>query len=149
VIKVLVGVLLVVASLRRWQRHRKDSGEPSLPRWMQRLDEANIALSLVAGFLISALEPLTLALAIDAGLSISQADLPLVSSLIVLAVFVLVATVTNTAILLIYLAGATWAEPKLAAARGWITANHEAVSIVVLFLLGAVLVGRGLPGVGG
>jgi hypothetical protein len=148
VLKVLVGILLVVAGVRRWRRHRKESGEPSLPGWMRRLDEATTALSLIAGFLISVLEPLTLALAIEAGLSIAHADLPLVSALTVLAVFVLVATVTNTAILLVYLAGATWAEPKLAAARGWITAHHEKVSIVVLCLLGAVLVGKGLPGVG-
>jgi Sap-like sulfolipid-1-addressing protein len=148
VLKVLAGVLLVVVGLRRWRRHRNDTGEPSLPGWMQRLDEANTALSLMAGFLISVLEPLTLALAIDAGLSISHADLPFVSSLIVLALFVLAATVTNTVILLVYLAGATWAEPKLAGARGWITANHETVSIVVLCLLGVVLLGKGLPGVG-
>jgi threonine/homoserine/homoserine lactone efflux protein len=148
VLKVLAGVLLVVAGLRRWRRHRKDRGEPSLPGWMQRLDEANTALSLLAGFLVSVLEPLTLALAIEAGLSISDADLPFVSSLIVLAVFVLVATATNTVLLLVYLAGATWAEPKLATARAWITANHETVSIVVLCLLGAVLLGNGLPAVG-
>jgi threonine/homoserine/homoserine lactone efflux protein len=146
-IKVLLGIVLVLASVRRWQRHRKDSGEPSLPGWMQRLDEATPALSLVAGFLISALEPLTLVFAIDAGLSIAHAELPFASTLVVIAVFVLVATVTNTAILLIYLAGATRAEPKLTSIRGWINANHEALSIVLLFVLGAILIGRGVPGI--
>jgi threonine/homoserine/homoserine lactone efflux protein len=146
-IKVLLGIVLVLASVRRWQRHRKDSGEPSLPGWMQRLDEATPALSLVAGFLISALEPLTLVFAIDAGLSIAHAELPFASTLVVIAVFVLVATVTNTAILLIYLAGATRAEPKLTSIRGWINANHEALSVVLLFVLGAILIGRGVPGI--
>jgi hypothetical protein len=146
-IKVLLGIVLVLGSVRRWLRHRGHSGEPSLPGWMQRLDQASPRLSLVAGFLISALEPVTLAFAVDAALSIAQAELPFVSSLVVVAVFVFVGTLTNTALLLIYLASGTRAEKKLTSVRGWITANHEAVSTLVLFLLGAVLIGRGVPGI--
>jgi hypothetical protein len=148
-VKVGLGIVLVLSGLRRWRRHRKGGGAPGLPGWMQRLDEATPVLSLGAGFLISTLEPLTLAFTVDAGLSIAQADLSFVSSLVVLAVFVLVATVTNTALLLIYVVGASRAEPKLASVRGWIHANHERLSTVLVFVLGAILIGRGVPGIVG
>jgi Sap-like sulfolipid-1-addressing protein len=148
-VKIGLGIVLVLSGLRRWRRRRKDGGEPGLPGWMQRLDEATPALSLSAGFLISALEPLTLAFAVDAGLTIAQADLSFVSSLVVLAVFVLVATVTNTALLLMYLVGARRAEPKLASVRRWIHANHERLTTVLLFVLGAILIGRAVAGIAG
>jgi threonine/homoserine/homoserine lactone efflux protein len=147
-VKLVLGIVLVLSGLRRWRRHRNEGGEPSLPGWMQRFDEATPALSVSAGFLISVVEPLTLAFAVDAGLSIAQADVSFVSSLVVLAVFVVVATVTNTALLLIYLASATRAQRKLTSVRGWIHANHERLTVALLFVLGAILIGRGVAGIG-
>ena len=146
-VKVLLGIVLVLASVRRWRRQRKDRGEPRLPPWMARLDDATPALSLGAGVLISTAEPLTLVFAIDAGLSTAQAELSFASTVVVVAVFVLVATATNIAILLLYLAGANRAEPRLTSMRGWINANHESLSTVLLFILGVILIGRGVPGI--
>jgi hypothetical protein len=147
-IKVLAGILLVLGSVWQWRRHRERSDEPSLPKWMQRFDRATARRSFLAAFLISALEPLTVACAVDAGVSIAQAGLAVASSVVVVAVFILVATVTNTGLLAIYIAGGARAEQKLDAVRSWLVANHATVSMAVLFLLGLVLIGRGAPGIG-
>jgi threonine/homoserine/homoserine lactone efflux protein len=148
-IKVAAGVVLVLGSVWRWRRHREPSEEPSLPRWMQRLEQATPVLSLSAGFLISVLEPLTVAFAVDAGVSIAQAELPVGSSVVVVVVFIVVATVTNTGLLAIYLAGGTTAEEKFGAVKRWLVVNHTTVSMAVLLILGIVLIGRGAPGIGG
>ena len=149
ILKVVAGVVLILAGAWRWRRHRRGSGEHSLPRWMERLEEATPALSFGAGFLVSTLEPLTLACAVDAGLAIAKADLSFLSSVVVAAVFVLVAASTNIALLAAYLAGATRAERKLTSVQVWIHAHHEGLSILLMPVLGVILVGRGLPGVGG
>jgi hypothetical protein len=84
-----------------------------------------------------------------AGVDIASARGPISTAVLVAAGFVLVATVSVTIPLLMYLAGGQAAERKIAGVKDWLLANENAVMMVLFLVVGAMLVGRGIRDLAG
>jgi hypothetical protein len=142
--RVMVGVVLIVLAVRLWWSRPKP-GEQSQPSALsRRIDTLTPVRAFVLGLLITALDPAGVSLALIAGLDIAGSRLPAVQEATVAGAFVLVATVTTTAPLLVYLIAGGAARHTLIAARSWLTANQRTVMMVLFLILGAMLIGRGI-----
>jgi hypothetical protein len=79
-----------------------------------------------------------------ASLAISGARVNGEETLVLIAVYTAIATSTVAAPTLATVLAPTWMEPRLLAARDWITAHGAAVTGAVMILIGVVVVGVGL-----
>jgi len=101
------------------------------------------ALALALGAVL-AFRPKSLLLASGVGLVLAPADLPPVPTGVLLAVGAVLMTSTVTGPIAYALVGGDAARGRLEHLRAWLSHNSRAVTIVVLVLVGAVLVGDGL-----
>ena len=144
-IKLTLGVLLLLLAVRQW-RSRPGPGEQApAPKWMASLDSFTPVKSLGLGSAMSGVNPKNLALT-AAAISIAQAGLPGGQQAGVLAVFVVVGTVTVAAPLVVYLALGSKADSTLNGWREWLAANNAAIMLVVFLVFGFVLIGQGIAG---
>ena len=143
-IKLTLGVLLLLLAVRQW-RSRPGPGEQApAPKWMASLDSFTPVKSLGLGAAMSGVNPKNLALTAAAAISIAQAGLPGGQQAAVLAVFIVVGTVTVAAPLVVYLALGSKADSTLNGWREWLAANNAAIMLVVFLVFGFVLIGQGI-----
>ncbi|KWX68618.1 GAP family protein [Mycobacterium sp. NAZ190054] len=140
--RIVIGVVLLGLAMRRWSRPDPDPGKPS--PLMRRVDGLSPAGSVGIGVAVSIIDPSSLAIALLAGVDIGSARMPLPSTVGVAAGFLLVSTATITVPLIAYLVGGTGARARLANLKTWLLANEKAVTMVLLLLLAAMLIGRGI-----
>lgn len=101
------------------------------------------------GVLVCVVDPSCVALGLLAGVDIAGAKAPVSTAVLIAVGFVLVSTVTVTVPLLVYLAGGQAAQRKIAGVKEWLLSNEQAVMMVLLFVIGAMLVGRGIRDLAG
>ena len=101
------------------------------------------AVALAVGAVL-AFRPKALLLASGVGLVLAPADLPPVPTAVLLTVGTVLMTSTVTGPIVYALVGGEAARGRLGQVRAWLRHNSRAVTIVVLVLVGAVLVGDGL-----
>ncbi|WP_246552038.1 GAP family protein [Curtobacterium flaccumfaciens] len=139
----LLGVAAVVAGGVLF--HRRDATGPG--RASGRLSAAVATvrpeLAVVVGAVL-AIRPKSLLLATSVGLVLAPADLSALSSAVLLVVGAVLMTSTVTVPIAFALVGGDAARGRLERLRTWLHQNSRAVTIVVLVLVGAVLVGNGL-----
>lgn len=144
VVQLVLGVLLLLLALRQWRGRPKGDKEPALPKWMQAIDQVTFAKALGLGFLLSALNPKNLLLAAAAGTDIGTADLDTGSIVVVIAVFSLIAASTILVPVVGYLIAADRLKAPLAALRGWLAKENAVIMAVLLLVIGANLIGKGI-----
>jgi Sap, sulfolipid-1-addressing protein len=111
---------------------------------MAAVDSFTPVKSLGLGAAMSGVNPKNLVLSAAAAMSIAQTGLPAGQQIVVLAVFVVVGTVTVAAPLVVYLALGHKADSILDGWREWLTANNAAIMLVVFLVFGFVLIGQGI-----
>ena len=141
--RIVLGVGLLVWGVREWVGR---AGSDEAPAWMQSIEGATPAKAARLALLLSVANPKIVLLAAAAGLAISAAELSSAGTLGAAAVFTgLAATTVALPVLLYALLGARMLTP-LASARDWLQANNAAVMAVVIAVIGALLIARGLSG---
>jgi threonine/homoserine/homoserine lactone efflux protein len=144
--KVGFGVLFLALAARTWRNRPARGEEPSMPKWMAEIDHFTAVRSLGLGLAVSAVNPKNLVLTIAAAATIAQAGLDTADTVIAVAVFIALASVTVVGLVLAYLVASDRADPMLASVKDFMS-QHNAVIMIVLFLvLGAKMIGDGLPG---
>jgi hypothetical protein len=146
VIKLLLGLLFLFLAYRNWQKRPKPGEEAQLPPWMSTLDTFSAGKSFGFAALLGGVNPKNLGLTLAAAMSISQGGLSGAQPWIVLAVFVVLASISVASPVLYYLAAGASAEKNLNSVKAWLTANNATVMIVLFLVLGAKLIGNGLGG---
>lgn len=144
VIHLLLGALLLLLAVRQWRRRPKAGAEATLPKWMQAIDEVTFAKALGLGFLLSAVNPKNLLLAVAAGNDLGAADLDAGSIAIVIAVFTLIAASTILIPVVGYLIAAPRLEAPLTALRGWLARENALIMALLLLILGVDVIGKGI-----
>jgi hypothetical protein len=145
-IKLALGVCFLLLAAKQW-RTRPGPGEQSpAPQWMTALDSFGSGKSLGLGAALSGLNPKTLVLAIAAAVSIAQTGLPGGQQAAVLAVFIVLGSVTVAAPLVIYLAMGPKAAGILEGWRTWLAGNNAAIMLVLFLVFGVLLIGQGIAG---
>ena len=146
-LQVGIGVLFLAMAARQWRRRPKVGEEPAMPKWMATMDEVSPGKALVLGLALSAANPKNLALTVAASASIAQAGLDGTDTVIAVAAFVVIGSITVAGSVLFYLLAPHRAEAPLASIKQFMSDHDAVIMMVVLLLLGAKILGDGLSGV--
>jgi threonine/homoserine/homoserine lactone efflux protein len=92
--KVIIGVLLLAMAVRQWRSRPQPGEEPTLPKWMGTIDGFTPGKALATGVLLSGVNPKNLMLSAAAAATVAQAGLSTGDATVVLAVFVVLGTLT-------------------------------------------------------
>ncbi|UGT57321.1 GAP family protein [Nocardia asteroides] len=141
-IKIVLGAGLIVLAVRQWQAR----ADTAVPAWMQAIDSMTTAKATGLGALLSGVNPKNLLLGLSAGLVIGGAGLGTGATITAVVVFTLLASSTVLAVVLGYLVAADRLRPTLNSLREWLQANNHAVMAIVLVVMGAVVLGKGIGG---
>lgn len=145
-LKLALGVVFLLLAARQW-RSRPAAGERSpAPKWMAALDSFTPGRSLGLGAALSGVNPKNLVLTIGAAGSIAQTGLAGGEQAAVLAVFIVLGTLTVATPLVAYLALGRKADSTLNSWREWLTANDATIMIILFLVFGFVLIGQGIGG---
>lgn len=145
-IKLLLGLLLVGLGVRDFRKRPRPGEQPTLPGWMRAIDSMNSAKTFGIAVLLSAVNPKNLSLTVAAAVTIAQGGLSTASAVLVLIVFVVLASLSIAVPVALYIFGGTSATRALDGLREWLNANNATVMAVLLVVIGVVLVGKGLGG---
>jgi threonine/homoserine/homoserine lactone efflux protein len=141
--RMVLGVLLLVLGVLRWRNRR---AQQEIPAWMQSIDGTTPAKALRLGVLLSAANPKVLLLAGAAGLAIGSAQLTTAGIVLATAAFTVVASSTVALPVLLYAVVGDRILVPLAGLRTWLQENNAAVMSVVITVIGAVLLVKGIGG---
>src|ERR1700712_979201 len=148
IIRMVVGVALVVYAVRMFRNRPKPGEEPRPSKLLQRIDGLTPASAFGMSLLLSVLDPASLSLGFAAGIDLAQANVPDAARLAVAVGFVLMATVTVTVPLVIYMVGGAAAEAKLGDVKTWLVANEKTVMMVLFLIIGVLMISRGIRALG-
>ena len=141
----LLGALFLLMALQQWQARPEPGVEPALPKWMSAVDQFTAGRSLVLGAALSGANPKNLALTLAAAASIARAGLDGGETAVVVAVFVVIGSLTVAGPVLFYPLA-----PDRAAAAGldqdFMSEHNAVIMMVVLLVLGGKLLGQGIAG---
>lgn len=146
VVKLIFGVLFVLLAGRIWHGRPRAGQEAEMPKWMRAIDRFTAVRSLVFGVILSALNPKNLALTIAAAAAIAETGVSDGESIVVLAVFILIGSLTILAPVVLYLAMGARAASILTGLKTWMAAHNAAIMTVLLLVLGAKLIGDAIGG---
>lgn len=146
IIKLLLGALLLVMALKQW-RSRPAHGEAAeMPKWMSAIESFTFAKAAGLGFLLSAINPKNLIMCAGAGTVVGAAHLSVGDEVITLIVFVVLASTTVAIPVISYLCARKQMAGPLASLDAWLRQNNAAVMAVLLLVIGAVMIGKGIGG---
>lgn len=141
-----LGLLFLVMAFKQWQGRPKPGEPAAMPSWMSSVDHFATGRSFGLGVLLSAVNPKNLALTLAAAASVAQAGLDAVQDVEVIAVFVIVGSITVVGPVVYFLVRGEAAARPLANVKAFMTDNNAVIMMVVLLILGAKLIGSGVAG---
>ncbi len=144
--RVVVGVLLVLLAFRQWRDRPKNGQAPSLPRWLEAIDKVTPVKAVGLGFLLSAVNPKNLAMAIAAGVAVGSADLTGGQQAVAVVLFVVIAASTVAIPVIAYAVAPDRMRRPLDSLKAWLEVNNSTVMAVLLLVIGTVVFGKGLGG---
>jgi threonine/homoserine/homoserine lactone efflux protein len=100
----------------------------------------------VLGVALSAANPKNLALTLAASASIASAGTQGADTVIAVATFVVVGSITVAGAVILYLVAPAFAERPLGAIKQFMAANSATIMMVLLVVLGAKILGDALAG---
>lgn len=141
-IKIVLGALLVGLAAAQWRR-RADAGTPG---WMQAIDALTTGKALGLGVALSAINPKNLLLCVSAGVAIGSSELESAGKAVAVVIFTALAAASVLGVVLGYILAADRLRDTLDAVRRWLQTNNHSVMGIVLLVMGAVVLGKGIGG---
>lgn len=143
-IKIILGVLLLFLALRQWRARPANGEQASMPKWMSAIDSMTAGKAIGLGFLLSAVNPKNLLLAVSAGLIVGAAGLTFSQASVVIIIFVLLAACTVTIPVIGYLIASARLAGPLDKLREWLVENNATIMAVLLLVIGVAVIGKGI-----
>lgn len=144
VVQIVLGLLLFLLAFSQWRKRPKAGEAAALPKWMQAIDTLSFFAAFGLGFLLSAVNPKNLIMTAGAGIDIGGAGLSAGPTIVVIAVFTLIAASTVLVPIVGYLVAAERLRAPLDALRGWLAAENAVIMAVLLLVIGVSMVGKGI-----
>ena len=144
VIKIILGLLLLFLAIKQWRTRPAEGEQASMPKWMSAIDSMTASKAFGLGFLLSAVNPKNLLMAISAGLIVGGAGLAIGQMAVVIIIFVLLAASTVLVPVVGYLIAAARLAGPLDKLREWLVDNNAVIMAVLLLVIGVSLIGKGL-----
>jgi hypothetical protein len=146
-IKLVLGFLLLVLAWRQFAKRPKEGEEAPLPKWMSGLDGFTPGKALALAAVLSGVNPKNLVLNASAAATIAQAGLSGGAQAVALVVFVLIASLSIIAPVVVYFVMGDKAAQVLGGWKVWLAANNATVMSVLLLVFGVALIGKGIGGI--
>lgn len=140
-IKLALAVLLLLAGVKQWRGRPGPDDEAPVPGWMAKIDELKPGASFGLGFLLSALNPKNLLLAVAAGVSVAALPLSSGETVGAIVVFTVIAAITVLVPVIGYLVAGERLDPTLDHTKAWLIDNNTAVMAVLFVVFGTSLLG--------
>ncbi|TFC06903.1 GAP family protein [Cryobacterium adonitolivorans] len=139
---IVVGLALIVFAIVVWRRAAKPD-PAGVPKWLSAAGSLGawqaFGLALALNF-----RPKGLLLSAAAGLSLRAQDLTLGQFTVVVLIFTAISASTVAVPVIANMTRPATTERWLIDAREWVTQNNRIVSVLIMLLIGAVVVGSGL-----
>jgi threonine/homoserine/homoserine lactone efflux protein len=146
VLKLVLGILLLLVSLRQWRGRPHGEEDPPTPKWMGALDGFTPPKALGAGVVFSALNPKNLLLAIAGAATIAGVGLSTGQETVSWIVFVLIASIGVGAPVVIYFALGSRSREILDGLKRWMAHNNAVIMAVLMLVIGVKLIGDAISG---
>lgn len=140
-IKLVLGLLLLVAGARQWRSRPGPDDEPTVPAWMAKIDELRPGAAFGLGFLLSAINPKNLLLAAAAGATLGSLPLTSGETVGAVVVFTTIASLTVLVPVVGFLVAGERLGSVLDGAKAWLIGNNAAVMAVLFVVFSVNLVG--------
>ena len=144
-VKIALGVVFLLLARRNWASRPVPGAEPTMPRWMTRVDSFTPLEAVGLGVLLAAANPKNLILTIGSATGLAQLGLSTSDVVVAIAVFVLLGSVSIVGPVLYSLAGGASARASLDSAKTWLGAHNAAVMAALFLVFGVDLIAKGLP----
>jgi threonine/homoserine/homoserine lactone efflux protein len=144
VLKMVLGGVLVLIGFRQWRKRPAHGQTAPMPKWMAALDRITPVRAFGLGVALSAVNPKNLILTVGAATTVAQNGVSTGDAVIVLAVFVAVASLSIAAPVAVDLIAGDRAQRVLDTWKGWLEQNNATVMAVLLVVIGVVLFAKGL-----
>jgi hypothetical protein len=144
VFKIVLGAALLALAVKEWRARPRAGARAELPHWLSAVQAMKAPAVTGMGFVIYLANPKNLALGAAAGVALAQGNLARTNAAIVAALYVLIASSSVLLPTLAYAFEKDRMRPWLDELKVWLTEHNAAVMAVVLGLMGAVMVGKGI-----
>jgi threonine/homoserine/homoserine lactone efflux protein len=141
-----LGLLLLALAAKQWRGRPASGDEPPVPGWMRTIGDFTVARSAGAGLFLTALNPKNVLLTVAAAAEIAEVGLPAHQEIVVLVIFVLLASAGVLTPLVLTLALGERAGELLDRLRTWMARHNAAIMAALFLLIGAKLVGDAISG---
>jgi Sap, sulfolipid-1-addressing protein len=138
-LEVLLGSLLLIWAVVAYRRREPSSGVPSTPKWLGRIERTHWLLALAVGALM-----LSYGLTLAAASEILKANVSRLDATVAITVFALTSMVTVAAPIVAVVVAPERSEERLATWKAWLLGNSRVVTLVVLMVVAALLIVRGV-----
>ena len=138
----MIGAALIVLGVINLRRgaQSKDAG---VPHWLSRVDSFGALVAFAVAVLLD-FRPKGLLLGIAAGLALHAASVKAGEAAVLVAIYTVIATSTVVVPIVASFLAPRRVEPKLLAARDWMTHNGRLLTSLMMFLIGVVILGYGI-----
>lgn len=142
VLAMMVGAALIVLGVINLRRdaQSKDAG---VPHWLSRVDSFGALVAFAVAVLLD-FRPKGLLLGIAAGLALHAASVKAGEAAVLVAIYTVIATSTVVVPIVASFLAPRRVEPKLLAARDWMTHNGQLLTSLMMFVIGVVILGYGI-----
>ena len=147
-LRVALGAALIVAGMRTWSKRPRAGDETTTPGWMASLDQASGPRAFTLCVVLSGANPKVIILALAASSAMVEAGAHGADLAIAIAVFVLVGSCTVIGAVLASVFGGQRGAAFLESVRQFMVTHNAVISMVILLILGAKVLGDGLSGLG-
>ncbi|WP_280232910.1 GAP family protein [Nocardia cyriacigeorgica] len=141
-VEIVLGALLILLAAKQW----RDRGDTEAPGWMRAIDQLGFGKAAGLGVVLSAVNPKNLLLCVSAGVVIGTGGLSAQGDIVAVIVFTILAASTVLVPVLGYAVAADRLRGGLDAMKVWLQDNNHLVMAIVLLVMGAVVLGKGIGG---
>jgi threonine/homoserine/homoserine lactone efflux protein len=127
--------------IRAWRSRPAAGQEAEMPEWMEKIDGMSSPAALGMGFLLSALNPKNLLLAVGGAATITASGLTASQEYIALTVFVAIASLTILVPVVGYLIMGERGQRGMTSAKDWLIQNNQTVMSVLLLVVSVAAIG--------
>lgn len=142
-VRVVVGSALIALGIYAWVTRQTRSHEP---KWLRQFTRAGPRKGFFIAVLLTVLNPKVLVVGIAAGLSIGTSTLDRTGKGIVALTFVVMSVSSVIIPVVAYLIAGDRLEPTLTRLRAWMDKHNASIVAVVLLLIGAMVLSKGIRG---
>jgi hypothetical protein len=138
-LEILLGSLLLLWAVVAYRRRKPAKEGVSEPKWLSRVEGTHWLLAVAVGAIM-----LSYALSLAAATEILKANVSTLDAAVAIVVFSLTSIVTVAAPIVVAVAAPERSAQRLAAWKAWLLGNSHTVVLVVLMVVAALLIVRGI-----